>query len=137
MRLMNVGMSTITGQPSTHVARLHARHRCASSIARRSVNPRLTSSKVPDRSCASRVGISWRPMVSRSRFDSGLAAHPAPRQDVARGRPLGLAVRAEPIGQLVEVDAVSVELGTVDAGEAHRSRRPSPGTRRTCLCRPP
>ena len=46
IRLMKDGMSTITGQPSTHVARLHARHRCASSIASRSVNPRFTSSNV-------------------------------------------------------------------------------------------
>ena len=46
--------------------------------ASRSVNPTLTSSKDRDRSCASRVGISWRSMVSRSRFESASPFTPPP-----------------------------------------------------------
>ena len=40
---MNRGMLTRTGQPSMHLGFLHCRHRSASSIARCSVKPRLTS----------------------------------------------------------------------------------------------
>ncbi len=73
----NVGMSTVTGQPSTHVARLHARQRWASRSARCSVNPRLTSSKVADRCPGSRVGISCRSMAMRSRLESGWPLAPS------------------------------------------------------------
>ena len=45
----------------------------------------------------SRVGISWRPMVRRSRFESGSPLTPSPA-DLARGRPFVFAVRAEAIG---------------------------------------
>jgi hypothetical protein len=110
---------TATGQPRVQVGFAQARHRNASSFARAGSKPRFTSSKLRQRSGASRSGMCCRGIFMRSLFAMALGTGTRSLLTaITRQRFLfGIAIHRVALHQNLEVHVVRVELRTVDACE--------------------